>query len=174
MLRSATGIVTKVSRSVLDTVRHPIASTSYAAGVVRGLAAEGIRLASGSGPRQEHDQQTVSSDTGSAPTLVPLQPGERHEAEVAAAVQVDRPVPTPGEVFANEPHAASRGSAHGDGSDDDAEVDRWQEDAEDLLAGEDLDLTPETDDQPLLDPSVAKQVRSEAETMQQAARTDVD
>lgn len=181
MIRSAAGFATRAARSMVHVVRHPLATTSYAAGVARGLAAEGIRLASGGSQRYDappgipDDVPVRSADSIPDPERVPLRPGERHAAEMAEAEAAEASSPVAaeaGEPFATEPHAVSRESAHGDGPIDDADVDRWQEDAEAALAGEGVPDAPVEDDEPLLDPSVAKQVRSEAETMQRGARTD--
>lgn len=165
MIRTAARHLT---RTVGQTVTHPLAAASYAVGVARGVAAEAIRLASGAKRVPPEGQWAMDE-----PQRVPLRPGERHQAELAAAALVpDPPRPGPEESFAHEPHAASRASAHGDGPLTDAEVDRWQEDAEDTLRDEDLPLAEPAGDEPLLNPSFAKQVRSEAETMRKGARNE--
>jgi hypothetical protein len=100
----------------------------------------------------------------------------------------------PGEAFATEPKAVSRESAHGGSDFADADVDAWEDEARDGLDhGEDVDIetpvgttgadvghnpdTAEADlQQPgtpgLLDPSVAKAVRSESEMLQKAAEAE--
>jgi hypothetical protein len=172
MIRSA---AERLTRGVLQGARHPLASTSYAVGVVRGLTAEAIRLAGGGRADEDRFERVATpSEEETSPQRVPLQPGERHAAEAAEVIDLP-PAPTPevGEPFANEPHAASRASRHGEGPIEDAEVDRWEEDAEEVLTGEEIDdMLPGEDEGPLLDPSVAKQVRSEAEVMQRGARSD--
>lgn len=99
----------------------------------------------------------------------------------------------PGEAFATEPKAVSRESAHGGGPATDAEIDAWIDEA--MARGEDADVetpvdtagvgvghNPDTGDaglqqpltQPLLDPSVAKAIRSESETLRKAPDPEPD
>ncbi len=125
------------------------------------------------------EQRVASPEAETEPERVPVEPGERHAAEMAEQVQVDEPA-VPGEAFAHEATASARGA----GVADDERVDAWHEDAEDAEHGEPLTAAEgiaqvaeasdvETDaplpDEPLLDPAVAKSVASEAETMRRAA-----
>ena len=104
------------------------------------------------------------------PERVMLAPGERHAAEVDDDLA---PVPAaPGEPFAHEPSATTRDSAHG-GRADDAVVDDWDQDAQEaehVAAQLDEDLV-EDRNEPLLDPSLAKTVKSESDMLRKAARS---
>jgi hypothetical protein len=122
-----------------------------------------------------------SSAVDREPERVMLAPGERFAAEAEALVPQPEPGP-PGEQFATEPSATTRDSAHG-GTAHDEEIDAWDEDAQDaenatLSPAEGIALVAEasgiadpdpTDDEPLLDPSVAKAVASESEILRRGA-----
>ena len=146
-----------------------------------------------------HPRKTVSAVTGHARDLTAsvtradhkdVEPLEQSPIDAAAApaapaapdayVSPDRhvepaePVPPAQSVepSTTEPKAASRDAAHhGRGSEP---TDDWHDELED---GPDVGINPATgqpnarqgDDEPLIDPSVAKAVRSEAETMQKAS-----
>lgn len=136
----------------------------------------------------EGSVEEPATDGPREPQRVGLEPGERLAAEAdepapplpdpvseqTSGPASDGPEAETGESFATEPHAASRASAHGEeGDTDEAAVDRWQEEAEDTLAGEaPPEPVPGSDDEPVLDPGVAKSVRSEAEQMRRAADND--
>jgi hypothetical protein len=99
-----------------------------------------------------------------------------------------------GEAFTTEPKAVSRESAHGGSDLADADVDAWEDEARDGLdhgtdvdietpvgtTGADVGHNPDTaeadlqqpDTPELLDPSVARAVRSESEILQRAAETE--
>ena len=129
--------------------------------------------------------ETAAAGPAASPERVMVPPGERHAAELEDLVEVDQDVPgddlgAPGEVYAHEATASARGA----GQADDERVDAWAEDAEDAEHGgpvtaaegiaqvaeaSDVDLEAPLPDEPLLDPSVAKSVASEAETMRRAA-----
>jgi hypothetical protein len=134
-------------------LRHPIASAAYAAGLATGLAGAGLRAVTGRG-----------QDEGPArPQVVPQRPAPVAERDVPPVA------PTPlGEQFATEPKATSRQSEHG-GPGNDAEIDDWEADA---LDEPDVDVEAPVGDEPLLDPAVAKAIRSEAAMMQKAADPD--
>lgn len=164
----------RAATGAAHTLRHPISSAAYAAGIVRGLASAGIRAASGhavDGP----DHRTAPSVAPTTPRSVPAQ-------RVAPAVEQDAvpiPEPTPlDEAFTTEPKAVSRSSEHGRASD--AEIDAWIDQAmEGLESGLEkgvvspvADLPLPDDGEPLLDPGAAKAIRSESEIMRRAAQRD--
>jgi len=149
-------------------IRHPLAATAYAAGVVRGLAGAGLRVLSGDGD--------VDAPTRAEATAVP-----------SPHVPPQRPEPAPlHESFATEPKATSRESAHGR-SGADADIDEWAAEFDDVdvetpvgTTGAGTGYNPDTAEadlqqpgtEPLLDPGTAKAVRSESQMMQKAADPD--
>ena len=180
-------IVRTLTRGTTYAVRHPARTAFNAVGLARGTVAAGLGLVSGVlGDRGETvdpvavpEQREASPEPRPEPERVTVEPGERHAAEVAEQVQVDEPA-VPGESFAHEATASARGA----GVADDERVDAWHEDAEDAEHGEpvtaaegiaqvaqasDVETEAPLPDEPLLDPSVAKSVASEAETMRRAA-----
>ena len=180
-------IVRTVTRGTTYAVRHPVRTALNGVGLARGTVAAGLGLVSGvRGDRGETadpvavpEQRESSPVSRPEPERVTVEPGERHAAEVAEQVQVDEPS-VPGEAFAHEATASARGA----GVADDERVDAWHEDAEDAEHGEpvtaaegiaqvaeasDVETDAPLPDEPLLDPSVAKSVASEAETMRRAA-----
>jgi hypothetical protein len=185
---TTTSIVRTLTRGTTFVVRHPARTALNAVGLAKGTMAAGLGLVSG-GVRPDGDekldsvgmpeQHVASPEAKTEPERVPVEPGERHAAEVAEQVVQDEPA-LPGEAFAHEATASARGA----GVADDERVDAWHEDAEDAEHGEPLTAAEgiaqvaeasdvETDaplpDEPLLDPAVAKSVASEAETMRRAA-----
>ena len=180
-------VVRTLAHGTTFAVRHPVRTALNAVGLAKGTVAAGLGLVSGvrgdAGETYEPvampEQHAASPEAKTEPQRVPVEPGERHAAEVAEHVQVDEPA-VPGEAFAHEPTASARGA----GVADDERVDAWYEDAEDAEHGEPITAAEgiaqvaeasdvETDaplpDEPLLDPSLAKSVASEAETMRRAA-----
>jgi hypothetical protein len=93
---------------VVDAAKHPLRTAAWSFGVLRGLAASLIRVASGQrGP--------VIPGYLPGPVAAPVEEDVKHEdvmhyALVDAAPESE-PEP-PGEAFANEPTAVSRESAH--------------------------------------------------------------
>lgn len=165
-------LLERAAGGAAQAIRHPIASAAYGAGIVRGLAGAGRRALSGSG--DEDGPQRVA----------PQRTAPKETPPVAGRDDVPPPTPTPPrESFATEPKATSRDSEHGRvGSD--AEIDEWGAEADDVdietpvgTTGADVGHNPDTAEadlqqpgtEPLLDPSTAKSIRSEAEMMQKAA-----
>lgn len=105
------------------------------------------------------------------PERVQVAPGERLAAEAEESISVPTPG-VPGEQFAHEPSATTRDSAHGGHSDDEL-VDDWEEEARDAEEGlaPAVDDLPDAGDEPLLDPSLAKAVRSETDVLRKGAQT---
>jgi len=180
-------IVRTLTHGTTYAVRHPVRTALNGVGLARGTVAAGLGLVSGvRGNRSETadpvaapEQREASPVSMPEPERVTVEPGERHAAEMAEQVQVDEPA-APGEAFAHEATASARGA----GVADDERVDAWHEDAEDAEQGEpvtaaegiaqvaqasDVETEAPLPDEPLLDPSVAKSVASEAETMRRAA-----
>jgi hypothetical protein len=184
---TTTSIVRTLTRGTTFVVRHPARTALTAVGLAKGTMAAGLGLVSGDRTNGDEKlepagmpaQDVASPEAKAEPERVPVEPGERHAAEVAEQVGLDEPA-LPGEAFAHEATASARGA----GVADDERVDAWYEDAEDAELGEPITAAEgiaqvaeasdvETDaplpDEPLLDPSVAKSVASEAETMRRAA-----
>lgn len=184
---TTTSIVRTLTRGTTFVVRHPARTALNAVGLAKGTMAAGLGLVSGVRPNGDEnldsvgtpEQHVASPEAKTEPERVPVEPGERHAAEVAEQVVQDEPA-LPGEAFAHEATASARDA----GVADDERVDAWHEDAEDAEHGEPLTAAEgiaqvaeasdvETDaplpDEPLLDPAVAKSVASEAETMRRAA-----
>ena len=180
-------IVRTLTHGTTYAVRHPLRTALNGVGLARGTVAAGLGLVSGvRGDRSETadpvavpEQREASPVSRAEPERVTVEPGERHAAEMAEQVQVDEPA-VPGEPFAHEATASARGA----GVADDERVDAWHDDAEDAEHGEpvtaaegiaqvaqasDVETEAPLPDEPLLDPSVAKSVASEAETMRRAA-----
>ena len=180
-------IVRTLTHGTTYAVRHPVRTALNGVGLARGTVAAGLGLVSG----VRGDRSETADPVGGAgaarglpgsrpePERVTVEPGERHAAEMAEQVQVDEPA-VPGEAYAHEATASARGA----GVADDERVDAWHEDAEDAEHGEpvtaaegiaqvaeasDVETEVPLPDEPLLDPSVAKSVASEAETMRRAA-----
>jgi hypothetical protein len=190
-------LLERAASTAAHTVRHPISSASYAAGIARGIAGAAIHVVGGhrstSSPDQSVPTPRQSETAGrSTPTTGPRKP-ERVPKPVPPPaapedVTVIEPEP-PHESFATEPKASSRNSAHG-GPGNDAELDDWAAEVADepdigietpvgttgASAGFNPD-TAETDLQqpgtePLLDPATAKAIRSESEMMRKDAERD--
>ena len=180
-------IVRTLTHGTTYAVRHPLRTALNGVGLARGTVAAGLGLVSGvRGDRSETadpvtvpEQREASPVSRAEPERVTVEPGERHAAEMAEQVQVDDAA-VPGEPFAHEATASARGA----GVADDERVDAWHEDAEAAEHGEpvtaaegiaqvaqasDVETEAPLPDEPLLDPSVAKSVASEAETMRRAA-----
>lgn len=185
---TTTSIVRTLTRGTTFVVRHPARTALNAVGLAKGTVAAGLGLVTGVHAHGDEklepvggpEQHVASPKATREPERVPVEPGERHAAEVAEQVEVDEPA-LPGEAFAHEATASARGA----GVADDERVDAWYEDVEDAEHGEpvltaaegiaqvaeasDVETDAPLPDEPLLDPSVAKSVASEAETMRRAA-----
>lgn len=137
---------------------HPVATASSVAGQARRAAGTVL-----GGARDV--ARDAAPESGSAPaTDAPLDPVLVEPFPEAPVIE---PV-EPQEPSFTEPKAASREAAHsGRGADP---TDDWHDELDE--DDDELELIPGdpvADDEPLLDPSVAKAVRKEAETMSKAA-----
>jgi hypothetical protein len=168
----------RAAGAATHTIRHPVESVAYAAGMARGIVAAVISGTTRTG--QDTAPGTTPAGDRAAPGRATATPGVSTSAAPARPQRVAKPVPdpadlpepvvieasaeAPGEAFTTEPKATSRRSEHG-GPDDEAEIDQW---AAEAGAGPDIDIEqPGTE--PLLDPGTAKAIRSEAAMMQKAA-----
>lgn len=186
--------VKHLTRSGLALARGPVAVAAYAAGVVKGTV-EGTVHVVGSVLHPQRGPHPVESDTARAgqqpPTDIDDVAADTSSAATGAATDTAAPrkgerivfgglntEPAPpmmpgggGEPIEHEPHAESRAAAHGEAAVDPREAESWEEEA--AADGDEPDLAAEpVEDEPLLDPSVAKAVRSEAEILTKAADPD--
>lgn len=157
-------LATEVVGKAAHAVTHPRRTVSAVTGHARDLAA--------SVTRADHKEVVPLEQS---PTDAPDAP-DAPDAFVSPDRHVEPAEPAPPaqsvEPSTTEPKAASRDAAHhGRGSEP---SDDWHDELED---GPDVGINPATgqpnarqgDDAPLIDPSVAKAVRSEAEMMQKAS-----
>lgn len=161
--RFATGIAGRAAHAVT----HPRQTVTAVTGHAKGLAA----TVTGGEHGSEAPPETTSQTKARAkfePAVVPSPPRNTEPAEPVEPAQSMEPSTT-------EPKAASRQAAHqGRGEEP---TDDWHDELDDRS---EEDVNPATgephtvpgDDEPLLDPSVAKAVRSESETMSKAADPD--
>jgi hypothetical protein len=189
-------LIERAAGTAVHTMRHPISTAAYAAGIARGLAGAALH---GTLVRTGHvddlsdevpTQRAVPADHG--PTSEPREP-QRVPKPVPSPEDFDTVVivaedEEPGEAFATEPKAVSRESAHGGSAATDAEIDAWIDEA--MAGGDDVGIetpvgttgvsagfnpdTAEADLQqpltaPLLDPATAKAIRKESEILRKAA-----
>jgi hypothetical protein len=187
-------LLERAATTAAHTVRHPISSAAYAAGIARGLAGAAIHGVGGLRGSSSSDRSVPEPRQPQTAPHTTATPGPRKPE------RVPKPVPPPDafddmvviepesapESFATEPKAVSRESARG-GPSNDAELDGW---AAEVADEPDIDIetpvgttgvgagfnpdTAEADLQqpgtePLLDPATAKAIRSEAAVMQKAA-----
>ena len=171
-----TKLATGVAGKAAHAVTHPKRTVAAVTGHARGLAA----TVTGAGPdadRKAADPEpapVTRSKAGAGtdePEVVPAPPRNTEPAEPVEPAQSVEPSTT-------EPKASSRESAHqgrGGGSDP---ADDWHDEIDDAP---DTGINPATglpntlhgdEDQPGLDPSVAKAVRAESETLSKAADPD--
>lgn len=190
----------RAASTAIHTLRHPISSAAYTAGMARGLVGAAVHGITVTGHDDEAgraavpSQRAASTEQAAQPAAAPPEP-QRVLKPVPTADELPEPIvieaedEEPGEAFATEPKAVSRESAHGGSSDTDAEVDAWAEEATRTdvdvetpvgTTGADVGHNPDTAEadlqqpltQPLLDPAEAKALRKEAEIMQRAADPD--
>ena len=152
-------LATEAVGKAAHAVTHPRRTASAVTGHAKGLASTVTGGQKAAGPT---DSATA------APTEAPPAGGPERHVEPAEPVPPAEPV----EPSTTEPKAASRdGAHHGRGAEP---TDDWHDEIEDAP---DVGINPatgqpnqgQTDDGPLIDPSVAKQVRSESEIMGRAA-----
>jgi hypothetical protein len=186
----------RAASTAIHTLRHPISSAAYTAGVARGLVGAAVHGVTVTGHDDQAGRTQVPSQRAASaePHAAPPEP-QRVPKPVPTADELPEPIvieaedEEPGEAFATEPKAVSRQSAHGGPSDTDAEIDAWAEEATRAdvdvetpvgTTGADVGHNPDTAEadlqqpltQPLLDPAEAKALRKEAETLQRAADPD--
>jgi hypothetical protein len=176
MVMSTVGTITKLATEVVgkaaSAVTHPRRTVSAVTGHARDLAA----TVTGGGEKRSETkgEQTGPTEakpatkkrTRTEPQVVPAPPQNTEPAEPVEPASSVEPSTT-------EPKAASRQAAHqGRGSEP---TDDWH----DELDPPEDEINPATgqphsvpDDEPLLDPSVAKAVRAESETLSKAADPD--
>lgn len=171
---STVGTLTRLAGTAIGrtahAVTHPVESAAFAAGLARGTAGAVISGVRRHGPGDESPGAT---------TDVPRRSDTAAPARAATEVP---PRPTPDPV-ATEPSAASRTTAHG-GTDTARADDPYAELGEDPdvetpvgTTGAGAGYNPDTtetglqqpDTEPLMDPSLTKAVKSEADTLRKAA-----
>ena len=187
-------LLERAATTAVHTVRHPISTAAYAAGIARGLAGaaiDGVGALRGTSSSDRSVPEPRQPETAARTTATP---GPRKPE------RVPKPVPppvapedvtviepeAPHESFATEPKASSRNSAHG-GPGHDAELDDWAAEVPDEpdigvetpvgTTGAAAASNPDTAEadlqqpgtEPLLDPATAKAIRSEAAILQKAA-----
>lgn len=178
---STVGTLTRLAGTAIGrtahAVTHPVESVAFAAGLARGTAGAVINGVRRRGPGEDAPPAEAS------PSFPPT-PAATTTTATPAGTEV-APTPPP-EPVTTEPSAASRAAAHGGPGNDRAD-DPIPEVGEDpdvetpvgtTGAGEGFNPdTTETDLQqpgtePLMDPSLTKSVKSEADTLQKAADPD--
>ncbi|NYJ03420.1 hypothetical protein HNR19_004118 [Nocardioides thalensis] len=184
---STVGTLTRLAGTAIGrtahAVKHPVESAAFAAGLARGTAGAVISGVRRPGPDGGAGAGGATAADGAAGTSERTSRAATTTATPAGTEVGPRPIPDP---VATEPSAASRTSAHG-GAD--------TAPADDPLAevGEDPDVetpvgttgagegyNPDTAEtglqqpgtEPLMDPSLTKSVKSEAETLRRAADTE--
>ncbi|RNL78433.1 hypothetical protein [Nocardioides marmorisolisilvae] len=124
---------------VVDAAKHPLKTTAWAVGLMRGIAASVIRVAAG-------EKGPVIPGYLPGPLAAPVEENVAHEdvvhydlidpPEQATELAIDvEPAPEREpeplrESFANEPTAVSRDSAHGGGGNDE-QIDDWYGETDD-------------------------------------------
>lgn len=170
---STVGTITKLATEVVGkaahAVTHPRQTVTAVTGHARDLTGHARDLAA---TVTGGDKTSSTDDAAPAPSEARAYESPHRNVEPAEPVPPAKPV----EPSTTEPKAASRESAHhGRGSDP---TDDWHDEVEDAA---DVGINPATglpntlhgsDDEPGLDPSVAKAVQSEAETMRKASDTE--
>lgn len=163
---STVGTITKLATEVVGKAAHAAIHPRQTVSAVTGHARDLAATVTGGGQKTSTDAEAT---TAAAPTEAPPYESPQRNVEPAEPVQPAESV----EPSTTEPKAASRAAAHqGRGSEP---SDDWHDEIED---GPDVGINPATglpntlhgdNAEPGLDPSVAKAVRSEAETLSRAA-----
>jgi hypothetical protein len=188
-------LIERATSTAVHALRHPVSSAAYTAGMARGLVGAVLHGATISGHDTEAGPASVPTQRAASPetTEGPREP-QRVMKPVPRPEDLEEPIviepgdEEPGESFATEPKAVTRESAHGAGPATDAEIDAWIDEA--MARGDDADIetpvgttgagvghNPDTAEadlqqpltQPLLDPGVAKAIRSESEILRKDA-----
>ena len=151
-------LIERAASTAVHSMRHPVSSAAYAAGIARGIGGLAGAALHGALEKTGH----ADSSSADVPTQRTAPAEQRDEAATPAAPEgprepqvVPKPVPDPedfdtvvivaeddepGEAFATEPKAVSRESAHGGSAATDAEIDAWIDEAM-----EGLDTAPDVD-----------------------------
>jgi hypothetical protein len=167
----------QVDDPVVDAAKHPLRTTAWAFGLVRGIAASVIRVAAG-------EKGPVIPGDLPGPVAAPLEEDVKHEDVVrfdvfeAPAAEVPDVEPAlqrepepPHEAFAHEPTAVTRDSAHGRASGD-ADIDDWYGDALEPESEGDgfvLEALAAGDSGEAVDAGELKAILSESEILRKAA-----
>lgn len=160
---TVTRIIGDLTRTGISAVRHPVESSAYAAGLVKGVAYAVIRVASG---EPTHRPTTTESPTTSA-AAAPA--GER--TLFGGLNREAAPPQMPGaggEAYEHFPSPESRDAGHGNIRVDPREEASWTEGLDEVAAGNPATASADATE-PLIDPATTKAIRSEAETLQRAA-----
>jgi hypothetical protein len=169
-------LIERATSSAVHAVRHPVSSVAYAAGLARGLAGvvfHGARTDAPTVPAQR-DEATPTATTAGPPEPQRVMKPVPEPGDLPEPIVIEPRDEEPGEAFTTEPKAVSRESAHGGSDLLDAEVDAWEEEAhEGLDPDDDADL-PQPPESGVLDPGVAKAIRSESEMLRRGAGTSTD
>jgi hypothetical protein len=187
-----TDTVRHLTRGGIALAQRPLAVVAYAAGVVKGTVEGTVQVTESVVGSLIHPQRAphpteaaeapeareapVDSTPEPATTTVPAEPAAPSSGERTLFGGLNTEPAPPmmpgggGEPIEHEPHAESRAADHG-GAVDAREMESWQEEADDEDPVDPIEALEEAEpaDEPLLDPSVAKAIRSEAETLQRAS-----
>ncbi|MDZ5619548.1 hypothetical protein SFC88_01845 [Nocardioides sp. HM23] len=164
---STVGTITKLATEVVGKAAHAVTHPRQTVTTVTGHARDLAATVTGG----DQKTSTTTGTTETAPEDAPLYESPQRNVEPAEPVPPAESV----EPSTTEPKAASREAAHhGRGADP---TDDWHDEIEDpsdvgINPATGLPNTGQSDDEPLIDPSVAKSVRSESETMSRAADPD--
>ena len=162
--------VDQITRTGLTLARRSLAVAAYAAGLVKGT----VRTVAGAAAERPIPEASDGRDE-TIPRQRTAAGGATGERTMFGGLNTEPAPPMMpgggGEQIEHEPHAESRASAHGDSPVDPREEVAWEQEA---LEADQAPASGAGDDAdgPLLDPAVAKAVRSEAETLQRAADPD--
>jgi hypothetical protein len=175
-------------------VKHPVETTSRAAGFAKGVVVGGIGLVEvlrkpvpeqrdatpstpPSSPPSTGTDSTTSTDTEATGGYVVPPPSSEPPAEPpidvvgeALAKEAAEPEPVLLGGTQGEPHPVTREEEHEGAPLTRAELDEIEDETDEALNADEGDVVP--DQGQLLDPAVAKAVRSEAEILQGAADPD--
>ena len=164
---------------VVGVAKLPFKTMAWTYGVLRGVAAGVIRVASGEQERAESEPDNAFSSEPAA--AAPVVEEHRRDPEPEQPVQLtlvepaEERAPEPvKESFINEPTAVSRASAHGGGGRD-ADIDDWygEIDGDDDLPNSVVEALEMNDGVgPLVDESAIKATLSEAQVLRGIADQD--
>lgn len=148
----------ELTRRTAHAIVHPVETASGVADLAGSAASAAVSVVTAV---KEADREPVARSTPAEPDETPATAGPPEPEPREALLFPPEPAPTPEPTF-TEPKAS--------------DIDDWQDELDDLddldEADEGLAVPEPDDDTPLLDPSVAKAVRHESETMRRAADRD--